>query len=414
MSFYTQGNDNSGYLQTLVNPSNSAQPVASSTSSTVPAIPPQTNNTLYPQPMATTTHIPQIPTPAAPSTSTSASTTWKQITDIFNKSNMVLLIWFLILYYIVYWLVGRFNSTETPFRTVFILDSLVFLTIFMYLVTHWFALSSDSKQNVIHTNWNAFLQYLNDPTSIISILLFLIVFYSLIYLLQLPMDSENKSIMISLVENIAILLLVVSAIFDFFNFILKIPVVSWFDSFWKTVPDAPTINATQDLSGATIATTPNSEVFNISNNLYTFDDAQAICKSYGASLATYDQIEQAYQDGAEWCNYGWSDGQMAYFPTQKKTWEMLQKNKTHKNDCGRPGINGGYMANPNLKFGVNCFGVKPKATDAEMNAMKNRQNQVFPKNQDEILLDKKVNFWKENADKLLVMNSFNQNKWSEY
>ena len=28
--------------------------------------------------------------------------------------------------------------------------------------------------------------------------------------------------------------------------------------------------------------------------------------------------------------------------------------------CGNPGINGGYFANPDLKFGVNCYGIKPK------------------------------------------------------
>ena len=138
---------------------------------------------------------------------------------------------------------------------------------------------------------------------------------------------------------------------------------------------------------------PEHEVFNIANNKYTYEDAQAICKSYDATLATYDQIERAYNNGAEWCNYGWSADQMILFPTQKKTWEKLQKidedrgcdsnAASHKNDCGRPGINGGYIANPYVKFGVNCFGKKPKASDEDllrMNAKQNqaKQNQVNP------------------------------------
>ena len=41
-------------------------------------------------------------------------------------------------------------------------------------------------------------------------------------------------------------------------------------------------------------------------------------------------------------NYGWSDGQMAYFPTQKDTWDKLQKNPNTKHACGRPGVNGVY------------------------------------------------------------------------
>ena len=81
----------------------------------------------------------------------------------------------------------------------------------------------------------------------------------------------------------------------------------------------------------------NNQVFNIPGNDYTFNDASALCKAYGGELATYSQIENAYKSGAEWCNYGWSKDQMAYYPTQKTTWHKLQKIKGHKHDCGRPG-----------------------------------------------------------------------------
>mgnify|MGYP001407546069 CR=1 FL=1 len=37
-----------------------------------------------------------------------------------------------------------------------------------------------------------------------------------------------------------------------------------------------------------------------------------------------DEIENSYKDGGEWCGYGWSDGQMALYPTQKKTFAKLQ------------------------------------------------------------------------------------------
>ena len=80
-------------------------------------------------------------------------------------------------------------------------------------------------------------------------------------------------------------------------------------------------------------------------------------------MATYDQIEASYKNGGEWCNYGWSEGQMAYFPTQKDTWNSLQENPDTKNVCGRPGINGGYIDNPYIHFGANCYGIKPKQPD---------------------------------------------------
>ena len=59
------------------------------------------------------------------------------------------------------------------------------------------------------------------------------------------------------------------------------------------------------------------QVFNIPSNSYTYTDAVALCKAYGAKLANYKQIEDAYKNGGEWCNYGWSDDQMALFPTQQ-------------------------------------------------------------------------------------------------
>ena len=54
---------------------------------------------------------------------------------------------------------------------------------------------------------------------------------------------------------------------------------------------------TTDISGAIM--TDGNEVFNVSNNAYTYDEAKAVCSIYGAELATYDQIEQAYNNGAE-------------------------------------------------------------------------------------------------------------------
>ena len=104
-----------------------------------------------------------------------------------------------------------------------------------------------------------------------------------------------------------------------------------------------------------------SEVFYISDNQFTYDEAPAVCAAYGTQLATLEQIIDAYNHGAEWCGYGWSAGGMALYPTQKSTWEELQRevDPGKRTACGRPGVNGGYF-DPSTKFGVNCFGFKPK------------------------------------------------------
>lgn len=103
------------------------------------------------------------------------------------------------------------------------------------------------------------------------------------------------------------------------------------------------------------------EVFHVADNSYTYDEASAVCAANGAELATFDQLQEAFSLGAEWCSYGWSVGGMALFPTQESTWAALQQEtqEQKRTACGRPGVNGGYF-DPRLKFGVNCYGVKPK------------------------------------------------------
>ena len=110
--------------------------------------------------------------------------------------------------------------------------------------------------------------------------------------------------------------------------------------------------------GTSIPLFGKKEVFHIANQDYTYEQAKCKCDSYNAQLATYDQLVDAYNGGAEWCTYGWSNGQKAYYPTQKCNWE--KKGPEEKLKCGNPGLNGGFFADPSLKFGVNCYGKKPK------------------------------------------------------
>jgi len=105
------------------------------------------------------------------------------------------------------------------------------------------------------------------------------------------------------------------------------------------------------------------EVFHVDNNRFTYDEAPAACAAFGGNLATLEQINEAYNSGAEWCGYGWSAGGLALFPTQRATWETLQQEPSpaKRTACGKVGVNGGYF-DPSYKFGVNCYGYKPAAS----------------------------------------------------
>lgn len=153
-----------------------------------------------------------------------------------------------------------------------------------------------------------------------------------------------------------IFIAVVLVVLSYFGFI---DVVAILDELFgtKEIPKGP--EATPAQTGKVPGFT-GSEVFHVSDNKFTYDEAPAVCAAYGASLATLEQIIEAYNGGAEWCNYGWSAGGMALYPTQKKTWDELQREPDTKRRtaCGRPGVNGGYF-DPMTQFGVNCFGFKP-------------------------------------------------------
>jgi hypothetical protein len=152
------------------------------------------------------------------------------------------------------------------------------------------------------------------------------------------------------------------------------------------------------------------QVFNIPKNKYTYNEANALCKALDSRLANYSELEEAYRQGGEWCNYGWSSNQMALFPTQKKTWEKLQKIKGHENDCGRPGINGGYIANKDIHFGVNCYGYKPRIRQKEEELMSSQP--LYPRTKEDIEMEKRVDYWKNHLDEILI-SPFNKNIWNK-
>ena len=152
------------------------------------------------------------------------------------------------------------------------------------------------------------------------------------------------------------------------------------------------------------------QVFHVPINKYTYKDARALCGAFGGRLATYSEIEEAYKKGGEWCSYGWSADQNVYFPTQKKTYKKLKKIKGHEHDCGRPGINGGYISNPNARFGVNCLAPKPQLSRKEQQYMESLN--TYPQTQEEKDFKAQVLHYKNNLNKILVA-PFNKNNWSQ-
>ena len=217
--------------------------------------------------------------------------------------------------------------------------------------------------------------------------------------------SKGQQILSIIIAGVLLFLIFVNAFQYFFN----INVTAYLSDLFT---NKPKVDIVVDQGSYQPAPVPEikfkKQVFNIPGNYYNYENAKALCNAYGSDLATYDQIENAYKNGAEWCNYGWSADQMALFPTQQKTYDHLQTIKGHEHDCGRPGINGGYIANPNVRFGANCYGHKPKITEQEEQLM--NISTPYPQSAEDIAFQKRVDFWKQQVDNILV-SPFNYKTW---
>jgi hypothetical protein len=287
--------------------------------------------------------------------------------------------------------------------------------------------STNSSSTTVNTGLgtvaNDTYSYMNDLLSnptVIIILVVVLVIYIIIFMFlggnsnQVVSDSSenvsnssSKSIFV-IVIAIFIILVVVNGLQYFFG----VDIVA---TLKNILTGHPEVDIKVDTTRVQAAKAPvpeillRQQVFNIPGNEYVYPDAKALCSAYGARLATYKEVEESYKDGGEWCNYGWSEGQMALFPTLQKTWDELQKIEGHENDCGRPGVNGGYMANPALKFGVNCYGYKPRMTNTEEDLMATEP--MYPKTEKDIAMENRVNYWKDKLSEVLV-SPFNHNSWS--
>lgn len=238
-------------------------------------------------------------------------------------------------------------------------------------------------------------------------------------------NSENDSRENTLFANVSILeiflwaILIVIVVINGFQYFFNTNITTEISNLLSTKPEiviSQTLPAEPDGAGGDLGAGPSlkmrKQVFHIPANVYDYDNAKALCQAYGANLANIDQIEEAHKSGAEWCSYGWSDNQMILYPTQKSTWEELQKSTdpAKKNSCGRPGINGGYIENASMKAGVNCYGPKPEINPAASKLMSSIQNYEAGKMIDP-LHEARVQQMKSKINDIVVA-PFNKGAWS--
>ena len=418
----------------------STAPVPVPAPAPVPAPPPPP----APAPAPAPTQAPATaPTPAtAPSTS---SQTWDDfIKYIVNSSTITFIYWFIVFYILIH----AFRKIYAPRNVssgsagLVAYSRSIDMVLYIMLIAGGYYLYKQmpSTDNVLGYTIELTYNFFNDPYILLETIIFTVIFFVMVYVLRFPMAPELKPIFVHLIEDKIWIVYLCIIIIMFFKYILNIQIldilfqnkyVLWlenlqpyqsspgsapgFFSSLTSTPSSSTPSSSTPSPSSTPSTVPSStpsgnQVFNVGNNNYTFDEAQTVCNLFGAKLANYDQIEDTYKAGGEWCNYGWSQGQMAYFPTQKGTWNNLQNDPKTQNACGRPGINGGFIANPYVRFGANCYGIKPK-----------QPNSWYP-NEDSIPVSpvsapspatsQSTNTLIEKA--LNTMRGFNNTQWTRY
>lgn len=261
--------------------------------------------------------------------------------------------------------------------------------------------------NISQDFYNKLNDYGSNPFVLVVLIVIILVYYILFAFLGKSSSDLDDNIprggfifIESLLWGLFIILIFVNGLSYFFN----INVVTEIKNILSDEPEIK-IESTID--------TPDicmnfKEVYHVPGNKFTYHDAKALCNAFEGELATYEQLNDAQKKGASWCSYGWTKDQLGLYPTSQSDWNKLQKKEGHEYDCGLPGINGGYIPNPHVPLGANCYGNKPKQSDLDTEYLSKQT--IYPKTAKELLFEERVKYWKDRMGNILI-KPFNSDNW---
>lgn len=148
-----------------------------------------------------------------------------------------------------------------------------------------------------------------------------------------------------------------------------------------------------------------SEVFGVKiNNQYNtpYNKSEEVCKGFNSTLATKEQLEEAFSYGADWCSTGWikDNDKEAFYPISN----------TYGQGCGAGSTGIKTFLPSNSLAGVNCYGVKPEKDTKDVLPFNNKEwNKPSTKRTDkEVYLVKKknANYAIPNSESTTVCNKF--------
>jgi len=336
---------------------------------------------------------------------------------ILNESHLYLLFAFVILYsfvslgYTSY--AKHHHHAKMPVSLPRLFDYILLLVVIAFVAYYYITADEYTKTHLLDEFMKWSYKFYEEPAMMFSTMIFICVFILITFALNIPTHGENTPFSVTIISHKGWYLLYSQVIVLILKYGLGLDLIRYlkdpknYHSGSPPPDDEETVKDPEKESGKEKGS-GKDEVFHINNNLYTYGDAKHICASLDSRLASYEEIEAAYKKGGEWCGYGWSEDQLALFPTQHETWSRLQKDPTTKNMCGRPGINGGFIQNPATKYGVNCFGIKPDEKMKAVGIAPNSKEYLVQFEKDGVA---NVNAWKNKRQSLSVL-PFNPLQWS--
>ena len=143
------------------------------------------------------------------------------LSNLATKSNLVLLLTFLGIYFIIYFVLGKFfNKGESPnnfnLNLSRSLDILFIGLLSLIAYTTYQSYEQDPERSIFEEIFTSFTSFVNKPSSAFVTGMFIIMFYLVNYLFRIPMEKDMKPFFISIIETMAWVVLVIILFIDFF------------------------------------------------------------------------------------------------------------------------------------------------------------------------------------------------------
>ena len=266
--------------------------------------------------------------------------------------------------------------------------------------------------NISHDFYNTLNNFGSNPFVLVVLIFIILIYYLLFAFLGGSNESYDEDNRIpkggfvfieALLWGLFIVLVFINGLSYFFN-------INIITELKNLLGEEPEINIESTIDVRDLSMNLK-EVYHVPGNRFTYHDAKAVCNAFEGELATYDQLRSAQQNGASWCSYGWTKDQLGLYPTSHNHWKKLKEKEGHEYDCGLPGVNGGYVSNPHVRLGSNCYGYKPKQSDLEVEHLS--ENKIYPKTNKELLFESRVDYWKDRLGNVLLAPFNNENWYKE-